>query len=134
MWVSVVNHNDIMTSMLIMLNLGLVGLNAFMSFAVRELIGGTRWSECNVGEAIKSSGYLGRWMAFADRIRIRPTIGDIEADMAVFCVGLIVASFHGWDWIRVFLLVSIVIHLIPLQIGHFYFAWRYLPRANSNKS
>ncbi|MFH1115724.1 MAG: CDP-alcohol phosphatidyltransferase family protein [Pseudomonadota bacterium] len=133
LWVSQVNHYDIITTILIVLNLGLAGFNVFMSFAVRELIGAARWSEGKVGEAIKSGGYLGRWMAYTDRVGIRPTIGDIEADMAAFCVGLIVTSLMGWEWIRAFLIVSILIHLGPLQMGHLYFAWRYLPRETSPK-
>jgi phosphatidylglycerophosphate synthase len=127
-WVSLSLHGDILTGMLAAANMGLSGANIFMSAALPNIIGGPRWSASLASGATGGAGRLGRWMAFADRIGIRPTAGDIEADALAYCIGPISIYFFGWDHLKIFLAISITLHLVPLQMGHFYFAWRNLRR------
>jgi phosphatidylglycerophosphate synthase len=128
LWLSFVRYHDLKIALLVAFNMALSGLNVFLSFAVPDLIGAGRWSELFNTEFEEETGLLGRWMRFADRIGIRPTIGDIEADMAAYCLGLIFCGIYGWQTLALFLVASILIHLIPLQLGHLYFAWRFLRR------
>ena len=132
-WVSMTYHGDVITSLLIMVYVCLFLLNTATSFGIKEIIGGPRWSESEFETEIKQDGLLGKWMDFCDRVGIRPTASDVEADMCVFFVGMILLWLYGWQALIPCLIIAILIYLVPLQMGHIYFAYRYLGRTTAGK-
>ncbi len=139
-WISISQHSDSLTGLLIMINLALFFWSITMDYEVKVLVGSRANQAPSSGGAevkagavgawmVERSGVVGRWMGFCYRLGIKPTLSEVEADMILFCVGLILVGFYGWGLLRPCLLISLFIYVMSVQAGYTYFFYRYFSSA-----
>jgi len=136
LWVAIAGHSDIITALLLVINFGLYFVTITTDYEVKDVLRNDPSRDTAMpvpigkeGVAgkwmVRQTGLAGRWMGLCYRLGLKPTVGEVEADMIVFCVGMILVGLYGWEMLRSCLLVSIVIYAIPVQGGYAYFFYRF---------
>ncbi|MFH0824629.1 MAG: CDP-alcohol phosphatidyltransferase family protein [Pseudomonadota bacterium] len=142
LWVTLSLHQDAVTAMLIMVNFCLYSMAIGTVYEVRDALGSAaeptivdvpgrdkagfagRWM---VGQG----GLMSRWMALCYRFGLKPSLSEVEADMAVFCVGMILTGLCGPQWLRPCLLISIAIYVFSVHAGYVFVLYKFFTRTNS---